>query len=111
MLSPGMIAPKEHPFVERLTTLLATIRANARWPMRRWREIRFHTDDTIARLVAVDLRSFDGKQLGAIEIYDIGEIEKITAAVFGKRQVLDDAVTFYRENGFAKPFPARRSFK
>lgn len=88
---------------ERIGSLLTEARARTRWPLRRHRAIRREVEDLYARLAAATLEWMLKKKVIRRDEYPELSVEHLMAAVFGDRPYLDEAINFYRENGYKRP--------
>lgn len=83
----------------RALKLLTTVRAAARWPVRRHRKIRRAVDDLTARVAAAELRS---NKRHLLELDDLLEITTadLQKAVFGKGREISHLTSWYMGRGF-----------
>ncbi len=87
---------------ERIGSLLTEARARTRWPLRRHRAIRSEVEDLYARLAPATLEWMLKKKLIRRDEYARISVEHLMAALFGEKPYLDEAINFYRENGYER---------
>lgn len=87
---------------ERAESLLTEARARTRWPLRRHREIRREVEDLYARVAAAQIEWVLNRKLVAREEFPEISVAHLVAAVFGEKPYLDEAINFYRKNGYKR---------
>jgi hypothetical protein len=90
---------------DRVTGLLAKIRANAKWPLRRARGMRAEVEDLAVRILVAETAWLQTRTL--IPADDIHEIagDLLMGQVFPRMRPLDETIVWYRKHGYASGRP------
>lgn len=104
--SPGMNDVAWTRLREAVGQLLLDMRAEARWPLRRHRELRDSLEDMLARIGALEVRREQGIELRKRELVEFSHRD-ILRLVFGRDTDTDSATAYYAREGFASPYTGR----
>jgi hypothetical protein len=87
---------------ERVESLLIEARARNGWPLRRHRRIRREVEDLYERIAAANLEWMLRRKLIPRDEYLEISVDHLMTAVFGDKPYLDEAIDFYRKNGYKR---------